>query len=133
HPHLQFPAGAGDRPPHQPDALQARQGDRRRRAGRTYRCADHREPGSPARRDGGHLLTLTVGAAWRGVRDLFRRAGIDTAELDARIFAEVAFGMDRLTLVNRERDKPTPEQLGALEALAARRLKGEPVSRIIGE
>jgi release factor glutamine methyltransferase len=74
-----------------------------------------------------------VGTAWRGVRDLFRRAGIDTAELDARIFAEAAFGMDRLTLVNREREKATPGQLKTLEALAARRLKGEPVSRIIGE
>jgi release factor glutamine methyltransferase len=74
-----------------------------------------------------------VGAAWRGVRDLFRRAGIETPELDARIFAEAAFGMDRLTLVNREREIATPEQLRALEALAARRLKGEPVSRIIGE
>jgi release factor glutamine methyltransferase len=74
-----------------------------------------------------------VGAAWRGVRDLFRRAGIDTAELDARIFAEVAFGMDRLTLVNREREQAIPEQLRVLEALAGRRLKGEPVSRIIGE
>lgn len=67
------------------------------------------------------------------MRDLFRRAGIDTAELDARILAQVAFGMDRLTLVNRERDKPGPEQLKALETLAARRLKGEPVSRIVGE
>jgi release factor glutamine methyltransferase len=67
------------------------------------------------------------------VRDLFRRAGIDAAELDARILAQVAFGMDRLTLVNRERDKPGPEQLKALETLAARRLKGEPVSRIVGE
>lgn len=74
-----------------------------------------------------------MGGAWRGVRDLFRRAGIDTAELDARIFAEVAFGMDRLTLVNRERDLATPEQLKALERLAQRRLKGEPVARIIGE
>jgi release factor glutamine methyltransferase len=74
-----------------------------------------------------------VGAAWRGVRDLFRRAGIDTPELDARIFAEAAFGMDRLTLVNRERDPTTPAQRNALEKLAQRRLKGEPVSRIIGE
>lgn len=74
-----------------------------------------------------------MGAAWRGVRDLFRRAGIDTAELDARIFAEVAFGMDRLTLVNRERDLTTPAQRTALEKLAQRRLKGEPVSRIVGE
>ncbi len=76
---------------------------------------------------------MTVGGAWRGVRDLFRRAGIDTAELDARIFAEVAFGMDRLTLVNRERDSATQQQLKALEQLAQRRLKGEPVARIIGE
>lgn len=74
-----------------------------------------------------------MGEAWRGVRDLFRRAGIDTAELDARIFAEVAFGMDRLTLVNRERDPTAPPQLKALERLAQRRLKGEPVARIIGE
>lgn len=74
-----------------------------------------------------------MGAAWRGVRDLFRRAGIDTAELDARIFAEIAFGMDRLTLVNRERDATTQVQLKSLEKLAQRRLKGEPVSRIVGE
>lgn len=74
-----------------------------------------------------------MGAAWRGVRDLFRRAGIDTAELDARIFAEIAFGMDRLTLVNRERDAAAQSQLKTLEKLAQRRLKGEPVSRIIGE
>lgn len=67
------------------------------------------------------------------MRDLFRRAGIETAELDARIFAEAAFGMDRLTLVNRERDAATAEQLRGLEALAQRRLKGEPVARIIGE
>jgi len=41
--------------------------------------------------------------------------------------------MDRLTLVNRERDAATADQLKALEALATRRLKGEPVARIIGE
>ena len=50
HPHLQLPAGAGDRPPHQPDALQARPGARRRGAGRGHRRADHRAPGEPARR-----------------------------------------------------------------------------------
>jgi release factor glutamine methyltransferase len=74
-----------------------------------------------------------VGAAWRGVRDLFRKAGIDTAELDARLFAEAAFEMDRLELVNREREDVPAKQLKALEAFAARRLKGEPVVRILGE
>ncbi len=74
-----------------------------------------------------------MGAAWRGVRDLFRKAGIDTAELDARLFAEAAFEMDRLELVNREREDVPAKQLKALEAFAARRLKGEPVVRILGE
>jgi release factor glutamine methyltransferase len=67
------------------------------------------------------------------VRDLFRRAGIDTAELDARLIAEAAFGLDRLELVNRERDPVPPEQLKAFEAYARRRLEGEPVVRILGE
>ncbi|MBN9310246.1 peptide chain release factor N(5)-glutamine methyltransferase [Devosia sp.] len=74
-----------------------------------------------------------MGAAWRAIRDLFRRAGIDTAELDARLFAEAAFGMDRLELVNRERELVPAEQLKVLEGYAARRLKGEPVVRILGE
>lgn len=74
-----------------------------------------------------------MGAAWRGIRDLFRKAGIDTAELDARLFAEAAFEMDRLELVNREREDVPAKQLKTLEALAARRLKGEPVVRILGE
>jgi len=74
-----------------------------------------------------------VGAAWRGIRDLFRKAGIDTAELDARLFAEAAFEMDRLELVNREREAVPAKQLKTLEAFAARRLKGEPVVRILGE
>jgi len=76
---------------------------------------------------------LRIGEAWRGVRDLFRRAGIDTPELDARILAEQAFGLDRLNLVNRERDAAPPEGLKKLQDMAARRLRGEPVVRIIGE
>lgn len=74
-----------------------------------------------------------IGAAWRGVRDLFRRAGSDTPELDARLLAEVAFGMDRLELVNRERETADPEALAKLQGFATRRLRGEPVARIIGE
>ena len=50
HPHLQFPAGPGDRPPHQPDPLQARPGHGGRGAGRGDRAADHRGPGRPAGR-----------------------------------------------------------------------------------
>jgi len=67
------------------------------------------------------------------VRDLFRRAGIDTAELDARLLAEAAFGLERLELVNREREPAPAEGLKQFEAYARRRLEGEPVVRILGE
>ena len=74
-----------------------------------------------------------IGAAWRGVRDLFRRAGIDTPELDARLLAEFAFGLERLEMVNRERELAAPEALAKLQGFATRRLRGEPVVRILGE
>ena len=67
------------------------------------------------------------------MRDLFRRGGIDTPELDARLIAELAFGMERLELVNREREIAAPEALERLQRFASRRLRGEPVVRIIGE
>ena len=70
--------------------------------------------------------------AWRAVRDLFRRGGVDSAELDARLLAEEAFGMGPLELVNRERERAAGTHLKRLEALAARRLRGEPISRILG-
>lgn len=41
--------------------------------------------------------------------------------------------MDRLELVNRERETVPDKQMQALEAFATRRLKGEPVVRILGE
>lgn len=67
------------------------------------------------------------------MRDLFRRGGIETAELDARILAGIAFGMERLELVNREREEAPAEALETLREMAERRLKGEPVDRIVGE
>lgn len=74
-----------------------------------------------------------VGAAWRGIRDLFRRAGVETPELDARLLAEVAFGMERLELVNKERWEAPEEGLVKLHTMAERRLRGEPVARILGQ
>lgn len=77
--------------------------------------------------------TPTIGRAWRLVRDRFREVGIDTADLDARLLAQRAFGVDAMALLRRERE-PLPEGWGdKLEDLAARRLRGEPISRILGE
>lgn len=74
-----------------------------------------------------------MGTAWRGVRDLFRRARLEAPELEARLLAEIAFGMDRLELVNRERELAGTEALQKLQDLAARRLRGEPIDRVLGE
>ena len=67
------------------------------------------------------------------MRDLFRRADIDTPELDARLLAEAAFELNRLELVTREREPAWGSGLQKLQAMAERRLRGEPVVRILGE
>jgi release factor glutamine methyltransferase len=58
---------------------------------------------------------------------------MDTPELDARLLAQAAFGLDAMGLVRREREPATPEQLVGLDRFALRRLAGEPISRIVGE
>jgi release factor glutamine methyltransferase len=76
--------------------------------------------------------SVTIGAAWRQVRDRFRAAGLQTADLDARLLGQVAFGLDTMALVRRERDVATEDQLKAIDQYALRRLAGEPISRIVG-
>ena len=75
---------------------------------------------------------VAIGLAWRQVRDRFRAAGLDTPELDARLLAQGAFGLDPMALVRKERDAAPDTQLTLLDQFAQRRLAGEPVSRIIG-
>jgi release factor glutamine methyltransferase len=67
------------------------------------------------------------------VRDRFREVGLDTPELDARLIAQHAFGLDAMALVRREREPIPAEWAAELDSAALRRLSGEPVSRIIGE
>jgi release factor glutamine methyltransferase len=76
---------------------------------------------------------VSIGLAWRQVRDKFRDAGINTAELDARLLAQHAFGVDSMALVRREREIMTAVAATRLQGLMQRRLVGEPVSRIVGE
>jgi release factor glutamine methyltransferase len=76
---------------------------------------------------------VTIGAAWREVRDRFRTADIDTPELDARLLAQKVFAIDAMGLVRREREIAPPDKLKELDQFAQRRLVGEPISRIAGE
>lgn len=77
-------------------------------------------------------VPVQIGAAWRAVRDKFRNADIDSPELDAKLLAEQAFGVDAMGLLNREKDDAPAEGVAVLDGLAARRLAGEPVARILG-
>lgn len=69
------------------------------------------------------------------MRDAARRlreAGADTPELDARLLAGRAAGLDQAALISASRDPMDAGAAAALESLVARRASGEPVARILG-
>lgn len=77
-------------------------------------------------------MTDVLGQTWRVLRDRFATAGIETAALDARLLVRHVLDLDETGLIARE-SEPFPEQKrDDLEALAARRLAGEPMARIFG-
>jgi release factor glutamine methyltransferase len=77
--------------------------------------------------------TRTIAAARQALTEQFRQAGIDTAEADARLLIAHALGIDRAELIANGERALSAEQIKAIDALAARRLKREPVSRIFGQ
>lgn len=73
------------------------------------------------------LDRLLAGATAR-----LKQAGCDTPVLDARLLLQAAAGISREELILGP-DRPlTPEQLAAFESFIARRVRSEPVSRILG-
>jgi release factor glutamine methyltransferase len=74
----------------------------------------------------------TIAQARRALADSFRQAGIDEAEADARLLIAHALNLDRAGLTAHGERALTPDETNAIEQLAARRLRREPVSRIIG-
>jgi release factor glutamine methyltransferase len=77
--------------------------------------------------------TRTIAAARHALAEKFRQAGIDSADADARILMAHALGIDRAELMANGERALSAEDTKAIDALAARRLKREPVSRIFGE
>ncbi|MEW6677038.1 MAG: peptide chain release factor N(5)-glutamine methyltransferase [Pseudomonadota bacterium] len=55
------------------------------------------------------------------------------ARLEAQVLTSRALGVNRAWLVAHDRDRPTPDQGQAIEALITRRERGEPVAYILGE
>ena len=74
----------------------------------------------------------TIAATRHALADKFRQAGIDSAGADARLLMAFALGVDRAGLIANGERALTVEQAAAIDALAARRLRREPVARIFG-
>jgi len=62
----------------------------------------------------------------------FRTAGIEDADVDARLLVGHALHLDRARLIAQSDRILEAREINVINALAARRLKREPVSRIIG-
>jgi release factor glutamine methyltransferase len=63
----------------------------------------------------------------------FRAAGIESADLDARILIGQALGADQTALASDSTRSITPAEQAMIDALAQRRLNREPIARIVGQ
>lgn len=63
----------------------------------------------------------------------FEAVGIDTAGLDARLLVQHVSGLDHSDIIAKPDAELSLEQIEALSPLFQRRLKREPLSRLIGE
>ena len=78
------------------------------------------------------MTRFTVEAARRALATRFQSAGIDSAELDARLLIGHALGLDLTGMVRGANRILSSDESDRLHALASRRLAGEPVARILG-
>lgn len=74
----------------------------------------------------------TIAAARHALTELFRQAGIDSPDADARLLIAEALDIGRTELMVNGDRAITPDQVKAIDALAQRRLAHEPVARILG-
>ena len=74
----------------------------------------------------------SIADARRVVAARLRDAGHDSPELDARVLVGHALGMDHTALVAAAEQPLAPNAATDIARLAARRLAGEPIARIVG-
>jgi release factor glutamine methyltransferase len=75
---------------------------------------------------------MTIAAARRSLADALRGDNFDTPDLDARLLVAYALGLDHAGLIRDSDRALSSAEVDAIAALAARRLKREPVARIVG-
>jgi release factor glutamine methyltransferase len=76
--------------------------------------------------------SITIAAARRRLAQAFRDSGCDSPELDARLLAGHALGLEHAALAASEERRLTAQEIEAITALAVRRCAREPVARILG-
>jgi len=76
--------------------------------------------------------TATIGRAVNDLTARFAAAGLDTPRLDARLLVGHVLGLEPSMLFTRPDAALSPRDTDTVEAVAARRLAHEPVSRIMG-
>ena len=74
----------------------------------------------------------TIETARRALAARLKRAGVDSAELDARILAGSVLGLDLTGLIAAAARILTDDEAERLEDFARRRIAGEPAARILG-
>ncbi len=77
--------------------------------------------------------TATLLTAWKAAQAQLKAAHIDSPSIDARLLLEVAANCTRADILTDPYRPLTPEQQATLDGYIARRLKREPVSRILGQ
>jgi release factor glutamine methyltransferase len=75
----------------------------------------------------------TMGAVQAAARNRFAEAGLDDPAADAKVLVAVLLGLNFTELVIRRHEIVNAVQLTRIDEAIARRLKGEPVHRILGE
>ena len=78
------------------------------------------------------LAGSDVETARRALAARFRSAGVDSAELDARVLAGSVLGLDLTGLIAAAARILTEGEAARFEDVARRRMAGEPVARIVG-
>ena len=79
------------------------------------------------------LYGAPIAQARRALAEQFRAAGIESPELDARVVIGHALGLDHAGLAAAATQQVSDLTASDIERLAARRLAGEPVARIVGK
>jgi release factor glutamine methyltransferase len=77
-----------------------------------------------------HAITIAI--ARRNMAQAFRQHGLDSPELDARLIVGHALGLDHNGLVAQSNQALDAAEIAVIATLAERRLKHEPIARILG-